>query len=626
MLKALREGSKSIVLKLILFGFLLLAMAGLALMDVQGMFRNGIKPSTIAKIDGEKLSVMEFDQILRAEMQRRNIRREEALQQDLPRQVLAQEISQRLFAKAAADMNLIIDDATVAREIKAMIQPLVKQGMNEKDALQRVLYTFGMSEAQLVASFKTQAATDYLVRAVAGGVTAPKSLLQDMIKLNYEVREGEYIELTAGDAKKIKNPSDEELKDYYKIVADQFMQPEKRSFSVAVLDKKSMQSETEITKEDVLAYYDEHKDEYGSQEQRMVSQIVVKDADAAKAVYAEASKSKDLKEAAQNAKDKGARYIKASSYSKDDIAAELADAAFSGGADQVLEPVQSPLGWHILYIEKITPAAVTSFDAARAEIEKKLADEKAAEALYNRANEIDDQIAGGRSLSEIAKEYGLKEETYKNITRGQKLSLPEKVVESAFTLNQSEAGQLIETADGSFMVAEVSEITPAAQEPLENVKDKVEALWQEKQKVLSLYGLAQNIQKRAEDGEAFEKIADDLDLDVKKTGPIKRALANDATAQKHDLAEVLFALTKQGAVSVAAQGDTVTVLRYISRQFDVPKNTKKEELDLVEAKLNHALQNEVLEQYRQSLMAKYNVKINNDILEEMYRPKDSEAE
>lgn len=629
MLKAMRTGSKSIFMKLFLFGLLIMAMAGLAVMDVQGMFRQGIKTTTIAKIDGNKISAVEFDRILRSEMQRQNIPQSEALRMGLPQQVLEREISNRVFFQAASDMSLFVDDVTVARDVKKMIRPLVDQGMTEQDALQRVLYTFGMSEPQLVATLKAQTAVDYLTHALASGVRAPRQLVDDIIKLRYEKRQGQYITLTAADAGDIAKPTDDELNAYYDTVADSFMLPEYRSFSVMTIDGQSLDIDTVVSKDDVLAYYDTHQEEYGTLEKRSISQIIVRDEQAAKDIYAEAEKSKDLRKAAADAKDKGARFIKKQEYTKADIVTDLADAVFEGTPLSVLAPVETPLGWHIIYVENVTPPVVTSFDDARASIEKKLAADKAIEVLYDRANEIDDLIAGGKTLTEIAQQFNLKKKTFEKITAAgldaggnEVKELPPAVLSAAFSLERGRAGQLIETTEGVFMVAEVSDIVPSARPDFEGVKDRIASMWRREQIATRLAEKSEGLIKRIEAGESFEKIADEAGKRLKKTDFVKRDSAKEAPEK--NIIAALFSLEKGGDAIATVEGDNRTIVYLVNRRFDVPKDIKQEELDAVQARLDMSLQNEILEQYRQGLAAKYNVKINEDLLDEMYAPKEDE--
>lgn len=61
MLKQMRSGAHSIVLKFMLFGLLLLAFVGLALMDYRGMLSGNYQTSNVATVDGEKITTLEFE-------------------------------------------------------------------------------------------------------------------------------------------------------------------------------------------------------------------------------------------------------------------------------------------------------------------------------------------------------------------------------------------------------------------------------------------------------------------------------------------------------------------------------------------------------------------------------------
>ncbi len=104
------------------------------------------------------------------------------MQAGIPGKILAQELNSRVFALAAHDAGYIADDAAAAKQVKTMLAPLVKDGVTEKEPLNRFLTSSGMSEDALVSTLKSQIATDSLLQIVAGGARAPQEMVNDALK------------------------------------------------------------------------------------------------------------------------------------------------------------------------------------------------------------------------------------------------------------------------------------------------------------------------------------------------------------------------------------------------------------------------------------------------------------
>lgn len=638
MLQAMRTGAKSILIKTFLFGLLLLAMGGLALMDVQGMFRSGISSTTVAKIGSEKITSFEFGRLVDTALREQKIPRNEAYQAGIPRQILEQEINSRMFTKAARDLGIAIDDATVAQQIKTMLAPLVQGGMTEKEALDRLLSHFGITEKKLVSTIKAQMATDNLTDMITNGAFVPRQLVQDALRFRYEWRNGEYFRITAADTDKAGEPAAAELESYYKTVAMEYALPEYRTFSVLLLDKKGFGISDTASAADIRAWYDENKSDYAKAEQRVIAQIVAKDEDTAKAIYEAAKLSKDLVQASAEAvKGKKANYIKPATVAEADLPLEISTPAFKGAEDTVIEPVQSPLGWHVMHIQKVIAAATPAFEDVKADIEKELAQEKSAEKLYERANEVDDMVAGGKSLDEVAAAFGLKATRFENVDvagkdmNGKAISttmpLFDKAVENAFALDKGAVSQLIETPDGAFLLVETQDIAPAAPQPLDKVRSAVIKTWQEKRQGEILDAKAAKIMERLNLGESFDKVAADLKKKTESTGLLQRSAAAAPSAKlERGIIPALFSIEKTGQATSVGGKDSVLILRLASRKTELPKDVSTEDSAAMKNLLTRSLRNDLLGAYRNGLMSKNKVNINDQLIRDLYAPTDAGEE
>ena len=643
MLQKMRSGAQSLLIKVLLFGLLLLAMLGLAFTDVQGMFRGGTTTTgSVAKIGGQKISAMEFDNVFQRTLRQQNLGNDEAMRNALPMIVLNQEINTRLYARTAHDLGLIVDDKTVARELKRnVIGPIAAEaGVSEKEALQRLLTSLGVSERAFVESFKSQIASETLLSTLPAGARAPEQMINDALKRRYEWRRGEYFELTAADlGDALKPATDEELKKYYDSIASDFLLPEYRSFDVLLIDRAGLGLDGKPDASVVEAYYNEHTAEFATGEQRKIEQVIVADEAAAKELKAQAEAGQTLAAIAKAAKASGdaaksSAVFTSSTYTEEEMDVELAGPAFKADSNALVGPVKTPFGWHIMKIVSVTPARTPPLSEVRARIEGELADELNSEALYNRATEIDDLVAGGASLDDVAKQYKLKLHNVSHITSegtdktGKKVEskLPAfaKIVETAYTLDEGRTSQLTETSDGALLLITTTSITPAQEQPFEAVRSEVAESLRLKKMGELFDARSAEITEKMQLGESFDAVAKRLGKRVSSTGPVQRATTPAKAGIERGVLPALFSLDKIGQTTAVSGEEKVTILRLAERKIDAPKDAKKEDVNTLRSTLDRAVKNDILEQYRAYLFDKYKVSVNEDLVTRMYARRDDD--
>ncbi len=646
MLQKMRSGAQSVIVKIVLFGLLMLAMLGLAFTDVQGMFRGGsVNTGTVATIGGQKIGAAEFDAMVQ-----RNLRQQQslsgaddaALRRAVPLMTINQEVNARLFARAAYDLGIILDDRTAAALLKKeLLAPLAAQsGMSEKDALATMLRNMNMSERTFVETFKSQVASDELVRIVSAPVRAPEQLLKDALKRRHEWRRGQYFELTAadlGDALKTA-PSDEELRAYYDSIAGSFLLPEYRDFNVLLISRDALGlDDMAPSAEEVAAWYAENSAHFAAPEQRRIEQLIAQDEMTAQALKAEAEGGATLADIARKAKTQtgvAAKTVFATStYAKDELDVELAAPAFDAKPNSLVGPVKTPLGWHVMKIVSVTPARTPPLAEVRAEIEKEMTAETSADALYKRATEIDDMVSSGQSLRDIAASLKLEVAAHTGVTSegadksgrriDSKLPAFPKIVETAFSLDEGQVSQLTETSEGGFLLIETVSITPAQEQPFDAVRDEVADSLRLKKMGEAFDRKSAEITEKMQLGESFEAVAKRLGKSVRNTALLQRASTPAEAGVERGMLPALFSLDKVGQTTAVSGNEKVTILRLSERKIDAPRDSAKADSDALRATLDDALRNDILEQYRAHLFREYKVSINDDLITRMYSGENS---
>jgi len=112
---------------------------------------------------------------------------------------------------------------------------------------------------------------------------------------------------------------------------------------------------------------------------------------------------------------------------------------------------------------------------------------------------------------------------------------------------------------------------------------------------------------------------------VQTTGLVQRGTSASAVKIDSGLIATLFSLDKVGQSKSFSSDNTVTVVRLADRKIQVPSESSKKDTDDLSAAMVRTLKQDLLEQYRQSLLAKYDVKINDSLMHSMYTAKDDNA-
>lgn len=631
MLKQMRSGAHSIVLKFLLFGLLLLAFVGLALMDYRGMLSGNYQSSNVATIDGEKISSVEFEQLMQQALRRQKMSTEEAYKSGYPAQYLQNEINSRVLTKNVRDLGLIVSNEEAAKQLQVMLAPFTAQGLDKKTALQTMLYNMGISEGQLVESMKAQIGVETLMKSISTGIKAPPQMAQDALKYRAESRRAEYFTVTADEAGKAEQPDDKALEEYYKKISSRFMIPESRTLAVLVVDAKSLGLSKDPTEEERKAWYEEHKDSYKVGERRVIAQLVVPKKEDADKLLADAKTAKNLEALSKGAGKGISTYVRSGEYTEAETPMGLAD-AFKAEKGAVVGPVETPLGFLIAQVEDIKPASVRAYDEVKSDVADAMsAANDSGEALMKRADEIEDLIAGGKSLDEIAQQMKLKLTTLEKVTQNDlavtKLPAADQIFAEGFKLSKGTISQRLDAPSGEFVIVEVRDVFPAQEQPIAKVHADVLKAWNAEKKSALLDQATSKILDRLKMGEDFDTVAKSLGKKVSRTEMVRRDEHAKAAAMMKGMFPALFALDKIGQVTaIGTAADGATILRLADRRIDDAKEPKKEDLEQLRNMLDHAVQKDLLEQYRMSLLAKYKVKIDNKVLDRISKPRDENAD
>jgi peptidyl-prolyl cis-trans isomerase D len=175
-----------------------------------------------------------------------------------------------------------------------------------------------------------------------------------------------------------------------------------------------------------------------------------------------------------------------------------------------------------------------TFEEVRDRLRQEIAQEKAADLAFERANRIEDALAGGATLEEAARQHGMSVTTVRldaqgNDAEGAPVPLPvpvasrDEALRAIFAAEMGQAPRLQELRQAdAFLAVELRAVAPPALRPLESVEDEVRLAFVTDAKRRFQEERAAALMAAVRGGQALETAAGAAGLPTERMGPFGR--------------------------------------------------------------------------------------------------------
>src|SRR3546814_858631 len=243
---------------------------------------------------------------------------------------------------------------------------------------------------------------------VTAGAEVPVSLAKLLYADEAEARVAEITFLPDEKAGTPPAPTETELAEAYEKDKPRWMAPEYRAVTAVLLRPEDLMDEVQVGEDRLHEAYEIRRAEFETPGTRNVSQLLFSDAAAAEAASERIAAGESFDAVAADTVEKGAERTEIGTVTRDDLfPASVAEAAFSLPGEGTTEPVQSPLGWHVLHVVDVKQGATTPFEEVRDRLRNDIAREGAIDRLFEVGNEIEDALAGGATVEDVSKQFEL---------------------------------------------------------------------------------------------------------------------------------------------------------------------------------------------------------------------------
>ncbi len=576
-------------------GILLLLVVGLAGLGARNF---GGRVQSIGKVGDTEIDINRYARALSAELRNlskqtgQNITLTQAQQFGVDRAVLQRLVASTAMENETARVGLSIGDAEVQKQLLATSGFQGAGGKFDRSAYEFALQRNGLNPTDYEATLRAQAAGNILQSAIISGVVAPKTYDDVMINFLGERRNFSWIKLDSTTlSTALPPPTDAELQAYFDANGDAFMLPAYKKLTYVWLSPDDVLDQVQIDEKDIRALYKERSDQYNTPERRVVERLIfatVEDAQTALDAITSGASTFDEQVAKRGLTQAD---IDLGDVAASDLGPE-ADAVFASSQPGIVGPVETDLGPALIRVNAILVSKSTAFEDVRTTLRDELAADAARRLVADQITSLDDLLAGGATLEEMAKETDMKLgqiDWIDGMSDG--IAAYAKFATEANQVTAEDFPQITDLSDGGIFALRLDEAVAARPDTFDNAREKVQAAWSADQ-------LAKALQKDAD--AVLAKLAD---------GATLSSLGYPVSVQTHTVrstridglpAEVLtkvFSLDKGKAVAVPGDGDLVVA----QLQDILPPDPN----DPDAAAMRSAIQNEAIQGIGQDALAAF---------------------
>ncbi len=520
-----------------------------------------------------------------------------------------QAVQARVLASAALDneadrIGLSVGDEEVRKRLMAVPAFQGIDGKFDRDTYALTLKQEGLSEGEFETKLRDEAARTLIQGAVLGGTAAPETYVARIAAWATETRSFTLAELIASDLPEpVPAPDDAAIQAFYDAHPDAFTRPETRRITYVWLSPDMLSKDVTLDEAALQAAYADRIDEFVTPERRLVERLVYPDeasAEAAKARYdAGEATFEDL------AKERGLALtdIDLGEMSKDALGA-AGDAVFALDAPGVVGPLPSDLGPALFAMNGILAAQETTFEEARDDLAAEASLDKARRLVADKSNEIEDLLASGATLEEVAKESGMDLGTI-DFSDGTEdgIAAYSAFRDAAKGVKAEDFPTLVPLDDGGVFALRLDGIDPPALRPLDEVRDDVIAGWTTDETHARLVKLAEDVQAKVAGGASLESTG------LVTTRYEDFARGGFITDTPPEVAKKAFELSEGGA-AVVDSSERVHVISLTGiKAADPTSDEVVQTRDAIDAQLGQSLAQDMFQLFTQAIEAEAGIRL-----------------
>ena len=630
-MKPIRELAKNLFFKIILavvaLSFILFGVSGFILED---------KGSWVAKVGNHKISYKAFENNLKTDRaiilgsSENNPDLQNYLESDrFKSDSLGQMIRKIMIEKTSEDFGAKVSRKLILQKVAENKAFRDENDKFDNEKFKNFLAQKGFDEEKYVKEVANELSANIVIQSLTMSAPIDYDFAIELEKFNQQKRVADIVSITTKNLPIYEKITDQEIEKFYNDNKQSYTVPELRKVSYVKISTADFNNKFEITDSEIKNEYENNKEKYSSPELRDIYHVVFEKKEQAEEFIQKFKASEDKTKAQQNfanlAKElakKNLKEITLNKTSQSQLTSELSIPVFQLLTNEVSNPIQSSLGYHVVLLNKIYQSALKPLEQVQKEIFTKISNEKKEKFVEQKINEINDTFLTSNSLSDALKKLNLKSSinslTIDSSGRNDKGQTIFEILnlnnfsENAFLLKENQISKLTSLSSNEFYTIQLEKILPSRIRNLDEVKDQLKAIIQDKKNMTALNDLVKKINEELKSN-SIESIISKYQLKVQRNQILPRNIVNSENEYvKNKLLDELFALKEIGKFTSTVP--TRNNEFFIAILKDIKKSSfNQDEILSVKKKIVDGFFNDIIKEYSNYLQKKYPVKVNEKI-------------
>ena len=478
----------------VIVGLLMFVMISFGAVSFNGTQRS------LGSVGDKTVSITSYSNALQSETSRfqeqlgRALTQQEIQTIGLDQQALNRVINTRALDQLVTNLGLSAGDERVRAQVVEIPAFQGLDGQFDRVAYAEVLKRNNLKEADFETSLREDTARRLVQQAVLAGINMPSAYSQAITSYISETRDFSWARVTREDlVTGTPVATEADLVAYHTENPDQFTTPAAKTITYIWLTPDMMAKTINISDADLQAAYDARSDEFIQLPSRLVERVIFssqEEAQDAMEVITEGAASFE-----QVVQDRG---LTLQDVDLGDVTeAALGDAGamvFGLTEPGVTGPADTDLGPALFRVNAILDGNVQTFEMVQDQLRTDAALDAAIGEITEISEEVDDLLAGGATLEDVAAETQMELGTVDwHLTTEDGISSYEEFQTAAAGVTVEDFPALATLSDNGLFAIRFEADVPAVLQPLEDLRDDVSDAWVVQTMQQQLLALAEKI-------------------------------------------------------------------------------------------------------------------------------------
>jgi peptidyl-prolyl cis-trans isomerase D len=603
----------------LVMGLLVLGLGGFGL---SGAFQT-TGGSTVAIVGAEEITADQFLKAMQQDINRTSsqlgqpVSFSQARLFGIDKTSLRRQVTLAALANEARRLNLSVGDQAVREALLSNPAFQVGGGVFSEATYDLVLQQQRMTRAEFENLLRVDQTQNLMSGAVSGAVgpqTTPARVLLDYLGTRRDIT---WAEITPENTPSAITAVDEaSARAYYDENPDMFTIPETRVVTYATISPALLAEGIDIPEADIRALFEARQATLNAPARRIVERIIFPSSEEAAAAMAritagEASFSDIAEAQGLTADETNIGLVRATQLSS-----AAADLLFGTEETGVYGPVEANLGPAIFKINAVIAENIVPFDDVKEGLRNELALQKAQSLVLTMAGDIEDLIAGGATLEELAAETDMVLE-HINVNDNTPIAndRDSALVAEARAAAVGEERDLVELGNGEIVAVRVDEIIPPRLQPYEEVSDAANAAATLAANAKSAKAYADELKAQVEAGADLAASLSTVGLTAQVESNVTRT--NPPTGLPPETGLALFDLAENAVAVYPADNSSFIVQINKISPFDAESESGKAFLAQAEAQVKSDIADDLYNLYANGIVANTDITINQGMIDQI---------